>query len=127
MIQAAAATGGVAEPAQTDPDDHIADDGTAAGARGLWTQAEISVGMILGLTTDTQDDGIFCTDPRSGQTPDLDVVDDVIQSLKDTIAAPSDLDEFGRESEDQAVLVPDASQGGQQPPVHCAPRGPSRS
>ena len=75
-------------PAQTDRDDPIADDGTAGGTRGLRKQAEIAAGMILGLTADTESDGICGRYLRSGQTLDLDEMDDVAEALGDTVDAP---------------------------------------
>lgn len=96
-----------------DPDDHIADDGTATGTIGLWRQAELAVGKIFGLTDFTEPDGIFGSDPWSGQTLDLDEVDDVIVALQDAIAALSDVARFGREFEDQIVNIndPDGTPG----------------
>ena len=105
MIQASLATGGIAGPARTDPDAHIADGGTASGIRGLRKQAGIAVGVILGLTTDPKSDTICGSHLWSGQTLDLDAVGDVVESLEDTIAAPSDSGGFGREFEDRIVAM----------------------
>ena len=102
--QVPAATGGIVGPAQTDPDDHIADDGCGT-SRGPWKQAEIAGGMIFGLTADTEDDGIFGSDPWSGRTLDLDEVDDAIESLEDAIAPLSDLRSFEGEFEDWTVAT----------------------
>ena len=88
-----------------DPDDHIADDGSANTTIGLWRQAELAVGRIFGLTAFSQPDGIFGSDPWSGQTLDLDEVDDVIVALQDAIAALSDVATFEREFEDQIVTI----------------------
>ena len=105
MIQASLATSGTAGPARTDPDDHIADGGTAGGTRGLRKQAEVAGGVILGLTTDTESDGLCGSHPWSRQTLDLDALGDVVESLEDTIAAPSDPGGFGREFEDWIVAM----------------------
>ena len=61
--------------------------------------------MILGLTTDTESDGICGGHPWSGQTLGLDAAGDVVESVEDTIAAPSDTGGFGRESEDRIVAM----------------------
>ena len=63
------------------------------------------MGMILGLTTDTENDGAFGSGPRTWQTPDLDQADDVVESLEDTIAALSALGKSGREFEDWIVAM----------------------
>ena len=61
--------------------------------------------MILGLTTDTENDGAFGSGPRTWQTPDLDQADDVVESLEDTIAALSALGKSGCEFEDWIVAM----------------------
>lgn len=86
------------------PDDRIADDGSGTNG-GFWKQAEIAVGMIFGLTADTEGYGIFDSAPWSGQTPDLAEPDDVVESLEDAITAQSDLGEFGRGFEDRTVAM----------------------
>ena len=61
--------------------------------------------MILGLTTDTENDGAFGSGPWTWQTPELDEADDVVESLEDTIAALPALGKSGRESEDWVVAM----------------------
>ena len=91
-----------------DPDDHIADVGTA-DSPGLWRQAEMAVGKIFGLTgtdTDPNDmNGILGGDPWKGLTLDADEVDTVIEALEDTIAVLSDVSRFGREYEEQITEI----------------------
>ena len=92
-----------------DPDDHIADVGTATSP-GLWRQAEMAVGKIFGLTDfdAAEMDGILGGDPWKGLTLDPEEVDTVIEALEDTIAVLSDVSRFGREYEEQITAIDDS-------------------
>ena len=65
----------------------------------------MAVGMIFGLTTDSENDNIFGSDLWIGPTLDLD---DVIKSLEDTIAVLSDVRGFGREHEYRIAVINNA-------------------
>ena len=76
--------------------------------------------MVFGLTANTQDDDFSGRGPWSGQTLDPHEVDDVVESLEETVAVLSGLGESGREFEDRIVAInsagtpndePDASSG----------------
>lgn len=104
MIRAPVAAGGIAGPARTDPDDHIAGDGSGTST-GLRKQAGIAVGMVSGPFTDTECDCIFGGDLWSGQTLDLDEPDDVVESVEGTVASLYALGEFGCEFEDRIAAT----------------------